>query len=79
MGGGSGRGLNFGATYGSGELPLSYPILRDKSPKHDHGDLHSDQPNKSDACTLEGAISNSAHNRRSTEPFQCDIFINKYT
>lgn len=31
MGGGSGRGLDFGATYGSGRLPLSEPIERPPS------------------------------------------------
>ena len=76
MGGGSGRGLDFGATYGSGELPLSYSILRDKPPRHDRRDLQIDQLNKTDARTLGGAIGNSTYNCQSTVPFQCYIFIN---
>ena len=33
MGGGSGRGLSFGATVGSGELPLEYKIESGVMPK----------------------------------------------
>lgn len=76
MGGGSGRGLNFGATYGSGELPLLYPILHDTPTKPDRGCLHSNQPDKPDTPTMEGAVGNSPHNHQPAEPFQEDIFIN---
>lgn len=33
MGGGSGRGLSFGATIGSGELPLQYEFEAKRSPE----------------------------------------------
>lgn len=76
MGGGSGRGLNFGATYGSGELPLLYPILHDKPSKHGRGCPHSNQSDKPGTLTMEGVVGNSTHNHQPVELFQEDIFIN---
>lgn len=38
MGGGSGRGLSFGATVGSGELPLQYKIEVKMPPKQPEGE-----------------------------------------
>ena len=76
MGGGSGRGLDFGATYGSGELPLLYPIHHDKPTKHGRGCPHSNQSDKPGTPTMEEAVGNSTHNHQPVELFQEDIFIN---
>ena len=41
MGGGSGRGLSFGATVGSGELPLQYKFEVKMTPKQPEGEAEA--------------------------------------